>query len=154
MKVHSEIDFVCLSVRPSVCTMIFKRIAGLHFYPKFLMLYINGFISRGQQRNGKLFQISNLFLIFGWIQKLFQKKSEAWILIKLQCVIYQWICLNELFKIMETFFSISFSNYWPKTEKYSNCIEIDWSANGFDSTVTSSINKWKAFFKFRNHFSN
>ena len=28
---------------PSVCTTIFKRIAGLHFYPKYFVLYINGF---------------------------------------------------------------------------------------------------------------
>ena len=30
---------------PSVCTTIFKRIAGLSFYSKSLMLYINGFVN-------------------------------------------------------------------------------------------------------------
>ena len=30
---------------PSVCTTIFKRIAGLCFYAKSLMLYINRFVS-------------------------------------------------------------------------------------------------------------
>ena len=41
LRVHSKID----SIRPSVCTAIFKRIAGLHFNPKSFMLYINGFVS-------------------------------------------------------------------------------------------------------------
>ena len=30
----------------SVCTAIFKQIAGLSFYPEFLMLYIKGFVSQ------------------------------------------------------------------------------------------------------------
>ena len=51
-------------------------------------------------------------------------------MIKLQCVIYLWIRLNEFYKQMESFFQISilFSNYWPKTEKYSNRVNIDRSA--------------------------
>ena len=62
--------------------------------------------------------------------KNIQNKSKAWILIKLQCVIYQWICLYELYKLMESFFhiSISFSDYWPKVKKYSNMVNIDQSA--------------------------
>ena len=32
--------------------------------------------------------------------KNIQANSEAWILIKLQRVIYQWICLNKLYKLM------------------------------------------------------
>ena len=39
-------------------------------------------------------------------QKKNQKNSEAWILIKLQCVIYQWIHLNELYKLMASFLQI------------------------------------------------
>ena len=31
--------------RLSVCTTVFKRITGLHFYPQYLMLYINQFVS-------------------------------------------------------------------------------------------------------------
>ena len=67
---------------------------------------------------------------FDWKPKNIQKNSEAWILIKVQCVTYQWIRLNELYKQMESFFqiSISFQNYWPKTEKYSNLVNIDRSA--------------------------
>ena len=54
---------------------------------------------RALQTNGKLF--SNFeFVIFDRKPNLFQKKSEALILIKLQCVIYQWIRLNELYKLM------------------------------------------------------
>ena len=39
----------------------------------------------------------------------------------------QWIRINELYKQMESFFRISnsFSNYWPKTEKYSNQLDIE-----------------------------
>ena len=32
--------------------------------------------------------------------------SEAWILIKLQCVIYQWIRLDKLYKQMKSFSKI------------------------------------------------
>ena len=35
---------------------------------------------------------------------------------------YQWIRLNELYKLMGSLFQISysFSNFWPKTEHFSN----------------------------------
>ena len=33
---------------------------------------------------------------------------EAWIWIKLQCVIYQWICLNMLYKLNKSLFPIIF----------------------------------------------
>ena len=61
---------------------------------------------RALQANTKLFfkfQIS--FRNFGWKPKNIQNNNEAWMLIKLQCVIYQWIRLNELYKQMESFFS-------------------------------------------------
>ena len=37
-------------------------------------------------------------------------------------VMHQWICLNELYKLMKRFFQISnsLSKFRPKTEKYSN----------------------------------
>ena len=38
-------------------------------------------------------------------QKNIQTKSEAWILIKIQCVIYQLIRLDKLYKQREIFFS-------------------------------------------------
>ena len=52
------------------------------------------------QSNGKLFF---KFRIFDRKLNIFQK-------------IYQWIRLNELYKLMEGFFQISnsFSNFWPK----------------------------------------
>ena len=37
--------------------------------------------------------------------KNFQTNREAWILIKLQCIIYQWIWLDKLYKLMERFVS-------------------------------------------------
>ena len=58
------------------------------------------------QTNGKLF--SNFELVFEFFSrkpKFFQKNREAWIMIKLQCVVFQWIRLNELYKLMESFIS-------------------------------------------------
>ena len=48
-----------------------------------------------------------IFRNFGRKTKNIQKNSKAWILIKSQCVIYQWIHLNEFFKLMKSFFQIS-----------------------------------------------
>ena len=47
--------------------------------------------------------------------------SEAWILIKVQCVVYQGICLDNLYKLMESFFFkfLSFQIIGRKTKKYS-----------------------------------
>ena len=79
---------------------------------------------RALQTNGKLFffKFRISFRINGWKPKKFQTNKEASLLIKLQCVIYQWIRLNELYKLMESFFqiSISFPSYWPKN------IQIAW----------------------------
>ena len=36
--------------------------------------------------------------------KNIETNSEAWVLIKVQCVIYQWIRLDKLYKLMERFF--------------------------------------------------
>ena len=41
---------------------------------------------------------------FGWKLNNIYNNSEALILIKLQCAIYQRILLNELYKLMESFF--------------------------------------------------
>ena len=103
---------------PSVCTTIFKRIAELCFHPKFFMLNINGFISTSSTNKSFFFQISNFFPIYGRKPKNIQTNSEAWILIKVQCVIYQWICLNELYKLRKSFFQISFWNFWLKIENF------------------------------------
>ena len=54
------------------------------------------------------FFFSNFEFIFEFLAKnriIFQRNSETRILIKLQCVIYQWIRLNELYKLMEKLFS-------------------------------------------------
>ena len=54
-------------------------------------------------------------------------------MIKLQCVIYKWIRLDELYKLIETFFS-NFKlilNYWQKPKKILNekrAMNIDRSA--------------------------
>ena len=81
------------------------------------MLYINGFVSRrALQTNRKLFSDFE-FLARNRIKK---KNSKTWILIKLQCVLYQWIRLNELYKLMESFFQIlnSLLKFLAKNQKY------------------------------------
>ena len=69
-----------------------------------------------------------IFKNFDRKQKNIQKNTEAWILIKLQCVKYQWICLNELYKLMKSFFetSNSFSISWPKNENYIQSNNVAW----------------------------
>ena len=85
---------------PSVCTTIFKRIVGLCFYVKSLMLYINEFVSTSSTTKAFL-QIWIHFWIHIWPKiKKFQKNS----VVKLQCVKYQWIRLNELCKLRNVFF--------------------------------------------------
>ena len=90
----------------SVCTTIFKRIAGVCFYLKCLMLYINLFVSTSSTEKIKsfFFKFQINFQIIGRKPKNIQMNSEAWILIRVQCVIYQWIRLDKLYKLMETFF--------------------------------------------------
>ena len=95
----------------SVCTTIFKRIAELCFYPKSLMLYINGFVSRSSIILWKAFfkfQIS--FRIIGRKPK---KNSNELPGVNIDqsamCYIYQWIWLDELYKPMKSFFFFQFS---------------------------------------------
>ena len=102
-RVHSEIDSVCLSV----CTTIFKRIAGLRFYPKSLMSYINEFVSMSSRNKWKaFFKFQFFFLNFGWKPKNIQT-NKVWISIKFQCVIYKSIRLDKLYKLRESFFQVS-----------------------------------------------
>ena len=68
---------------------------------------------------------SNFEFIFEYSVEngIFFKRIEAWLLIQLQGVIklYQWICLNKLCKLMESFYLISncFLKFWTKTEIFS-----------------------------------
>ena len=89
--------------RPSVCTTIFKRIAGLRFYPKYLMLYINGFVSTSSTNLWKAFFN---FRIFGRKPKIFQMISKAFksfpwtsFLSQIFDVIHPFIRLNELYNL-------------------------------------------------------
>ena len=86
---------------PSVCTTILKRIAGLCFYRKCLMLYFYGFVSTSSTNVWKAYY---KFRIIGRKPKNIQTNSKVWILIKVQCVVHQWIWLDKLYKLMEFFF--------------------------------------------------
>ena len=69
---------------------------------------------RALQIYGKLFfKFQTLFQIFCRKLNFFIYNTEAWILIKLQ-----WICLNELYKLMKSFFKIS--NFWNFCQKLKN----------------------------------
>ena len=48
------------------------------------------------------FQIG--FWMNGQKSKNIQTNSDAWILIKVQCVVYQWIRLDKLYKLIDSFF--------------------------------------------------
>ena len=99
----------------------------LCFYLKCLILwlYINGSILTSSTNKWKT--LKNFKFIFELMvekSKNIETNSEAWVLIKVQCVIYQWIRLDKLYKLMERFFfQISnlflFLNYWLKIKKYS-----------------------------------
>ena len=62
---------------------------------------------RALQTNGKL--ISNSFLNYRRKPENIQTNSEARILLKFHCVIYQWIRLDKLYKLMQSFLKF-FSN--------------------------------------------
>ena len=84
------------------------------------MLYINGFVSTRSTNKWKVFfNFQIRFRINGQKHKNIETNSQAWILIKVQCVIYQRIRLDKLYKLMGNFFKfwITFLNYWQKTEK-------------------------------------
>ena len=111
----------------SVCTSIFKRIVRLCFYLKCLILwlYINGSILTSSTNKWKsFFKFQFVFELMVEKSKNIETNSEAWVLIKVQCVIYQWIRLDKLYKLMERFFFkfknlFLFLNYWLKIQKYS-----------------------------------
>ena len=109
------ISSVCLSV----CTTIFERITGLRLYVKCLMLYINGLVSKSSTNQWKAFSI-----FFGRKQIFFKRIARRGLVnidqIPFQCVIYQWIRLNELYKLMKNFFQILnyFSKFWRKTDNF------------------------------------
>ena len=104
--IPKSIPSVCLSV----CTMVFKRIAGLRFYPKSLCYASMDSIQWDLQTTEKVFfKFQIHFRNFGRKPENIEKNSAAWILIKLQCVIYQWFRLNKLYKLMESFFKFQFS---------------------------------------------
>ena len=56
------------------------------------------------------FQILNSFQNFGQKPKNIQTIREAWISIKVQCIIYQWIWLDKLYELMKSFFK--FQDYF------------------------------------------
>ena len=97
-------DYIPKSI-PSVCTTVLKRIAGYHFYPKCLMLCINGFVSTSSTKYWNLF--SNFEFVFELLaenRKIFKRitRREYWS--KCNVFVYQYIWLDKLYKLMDFFF--------------------------------------------------
>ena len=63
------------------------------------MLFINEF------EDNKLME--RFFKLENRKPKNIQTNNKVWILINFQCVEYQWISLDKLYKLMESFFQIS-----------------------------------------------
>ena len=62
-------------------------------------------IQQALQTKGKPFSnFEFVFELFAVTPKNIRTNREAWILIKMQCVIFQWIRLNMLYKLMIFFF--------------------------------------------------
>ena len=105
------------------------------------------------QTNEKLFPNFKLFFeIFGRKPKIIQKIGEAWILIKLQCVINQWIRFNELYKVMENiFFKFQFRFQiigWKPKNIQTACILIEVQCIFISMDLTRQTNGF--FFRFQN----
>ena len=64
------------------------------------MLHIDGIVPTNSTKKWEpFFQLQIRFRIDGRKPNIIQKNSEAWILIKVQCVLYQWISFDTLFKL-------------------------------------------------------
>ena len=74
--------------------------------PLINVLYINWFVLTSSTNLLKAY-FKFVFRIIGRKPENIQTNSEARILIKVQCILYQWICLDMLYKLTESFFQIS-----------------------------------------------
>ena len=93
----------------------------------------------------RFFQIR--FQNFGRKRKNIQTNSEAWILIQVQCVVYQWICLNELYQLMESLFQIQISTLLQLQPASSRQVQPRLADTiyrdiGFDTSVLAKVLKW------------
>ena len=84
---------------------IFKWIARREYWSNCNVLYIIYLSWQALQTNGKLF--TNFKIILFWINngrkpKNIQTNRDAWILINVQCVVYNWIRPDKLYKLMES----------------------------------------------------
>ena len=115
------ISFRIFGRKPIIFQTNSEAMAELHFYPSYLMSYINGFVSMSSTNLWNFFQILNSLLNF-WLKTdnfsneyqcvNIDQRAMCYILIDLS-----WQTLQTdgiLFQILH-----SFLNYWPKTEKYS-----------------------------------
>ena len=146
--------------RLSCLSTIFIRIPGLCFYLKCLMSYINGFVSTSSTNQWKaFFQFRISFRINGWKPKNIQMNSEVNIDQSAMC----YTSMDLSWEALQTNGFFLFSNLefclfvWTTILKraaglyfYVKCLML--CINGF--VLTTSTNKWKAFFQISNSFSN
>ena len=118
-----SIPSVCLCV----CTTIFKRIAGLHFYPESLMLYINGFDLQASTNKRKDFFRNFEFVLefFAETQKIFNRIARRgyWS----NCIAMCYISIDLSQRAPQTYeklflkFRISFRNFgWKQNNVQTN----------------------------------
>ena len=92
-------------------------------YEEFQCIRLNGLY----KPMDSFFPISNSFSNYWPKPENIQMNSDAWILITLQCVIYQWIWLDKLYKLMECFFFLIFHLLKPIANAVILiCFEMHW----------------------------
>ena len=69
------------------------------------------------------FKLQIRFRIDGRKPNIIQTNSEAWLLIKVPCVLYQWISFDTLYKLIESFFQ--FGNHFRITDRKAKNIQMD-----------------------------
>ena len=101
-----------------------KRLARREYWSNWNVSYIIGFVSTSSTNEWKtLFKFHIRLWIIDRKPKNIQANTEVWILIiKVQCVMYQWICLDKLYKLMKSFFQIS--------ESFFEFVTIFWNNSG------------------------
>ena len=73
------------------------------------------------QKNIEYWRIEYLYIQKKKIERKrkYSKEYKAWLLIKVKCIIYQWIWLDKLYKLMWSFFQIS-ESFFELVEFFQN----------------------------------
>ena len=110
-------NFLCLDMFPcegsktvSVCLYPEKRYNLIFAYIS-PTLVIDTSMERSSwvlKHGNRKFEVHGIKIASSRKTKNILTNIEAWILNKLQCVVYQWIRLNQLYKLLERYFNVQF----------------------------------------------